>query len=64
MSEPEIVYDGRVSARCAQSCVAGGGCSYHPGGLYTDACGGCCNCRGGCELGYYEQLAELRGTTP
>jgi hypothetical protein len=62
MSEPEIVYDGRISAACAQGCVEGGCAGGF--GLYTDACGGCCNCRGGCVLGYYEQLAELRGEPP
>lgn len=58
MSTP--IYDGRYSEKCKDGCVAGG-CG-RPG-LYTDWCGGCCECRGGCEAGYEEQLAEAAERT-
>lgn len=45
-------YDGRISEACKDECQEGT-CSH--GGLYTNACGGCCGCLGGCVLGWNEQ---------
>jgi hypothetical protein len=56
MTDQKIVYDGRVSDQCAQGCVDGPGCGAN--GPYTEWCGGCCACRGGCRAGYYEQVGE------
>ena len=47
-------YDGRYSKLCAHEC-ADGTCA-DPG--KTPQCGGCCDCLGGCQLGYEEQRAE------
>ncbi len=47
-------YDGRYSKLCAHEC-ADGTCA-DPGKI--PQCGGCCDCLGGCNLGYEEQRAE------
>ncbi len=51
----DVVYDGRVSDECAGGCTFGD-CGESLPGL---ACGGCCGCLGGCEIGYHQQIAEL-----
>lgn len=47
-------YDGRYSKLCAHEC-ADGTCD-DPG--KTSQCGFCCDCLGGCQIGYEEQRAE------
>lgn len=53
-------YDGRYSKLCAHEC-ADGTCA-DPG--KTPQCGGCCDCLGGCQLGYEEQRAEATANGP
>lgn len=49
-----ILYDGRISADCADECVAGACAAPR----MADGCGACCGCLGGCVQGYAEQTEE------
>lgn len=51
----EPVYDNRVSAECVTECQVGACNQPRLPGL---ACGSCCQCLGGCERGWFEQIEE------